>query len=70
MRRRLTREAAKMEIQLWYREWRPRYPTEDKMLFFAYLQSDHPKLLTFRSRGDRWQDVQAWINEVSLPNED
>ena len=65
-----TREAAKCEILALYREWRPRYPMDDNMLFFAFLQNHHPELLTFRSRQDRWQDVHAWINQASLPNED
>ena len=65
-----TRDAAKCEIQALCREWRPRYPMDDKMLFFAFLQDHHPDLLMFRSRQDRWQDVHAWINQAGLSHED
>ena len=71
MKRLPTRKAAKLEIQSWYWQWRPRYPTDDKGLFFAYLQNDHPELLKFRAtESEKWQLVLAWINQVTLPNED
>jgi hypothetical protein len=33
----------------------------DGMTFFVYLEREHPELLNFRGRGDKWQDVHGWL---------
>ena len=41
------------------------------MLFFTYLQNDHPHLLGFRAtESEKRRLVQAWIDEATMPNED
>jgi hypothetical protein len=31
------------------------------MLFFIHLQSNRPSLLSFKSKGDKWQTVHGWL---------
>ena len=38
----------------------------DGMVFFQYLQSEHPELLRFRYNGDKWQIVKSWLSRANL----
>ena len=31
------------------------------LTFFAYLQSERPDLLAFKTRGDPWQTIHSWL---------
>jgi hypothetical protein len=36
------------------------------LMFYAFLQSERPHLLEFRSSGDRWQYVHIWLKREGL----
>ena len=31
------------------------------LVFYVYLEQNHPELLKFPARGDRWQTVHGWL---------
>lgn len=53
----------------WSRDNAPDNPTgRDALAFYAHLRENHPRWLTFRYPGDRWQAVHSWLiraNKVS-----
>jgi hypothetical protein len=38
----------------------------DAMLFYCFIQKEHPDLLSFRDSGDRWQTVHGWLIEARI----
>lgn len=56
-----------------WRKWQPKSspPTyEEKWDFYLWLEKERPDLLKFRvsptQQGDKWQTVQAWLNEHDM----
>jgi hypothetical protein len=45
--------------------WSKRNPDDtaimNGIIFFTYLEKEHPQLLDFRSSGDKWQVVHGWL---------
>lgn len=41
----------------------------DAFIFFGYLQSSRPDLLSFRCSGDKWQRVHGWLLRRGLVND-
>lgn len=55
---------AKREIQRAWRMWRGKKDSSVSMLiFFGWLRRFRPYFLTFRGRGDPWQQVHSWLLE-------
>lgn len=62
----MTQEEARQAI---LREWRAWIPSQgvdqpsgrDALVFYQHLRNSRPDLLSFRSRGDRWQLVHGWL---------
>jgi hypothetical protein len=38
----------------------------DAMLFYSFIQKEHPDFLSFRDSGDRWQTVHSWLIEARI----
>ena len=63
----MKREQAKMQIYLEWSRWLKKNPDitdpcgNDGFVFYAYLQTQRPHLLNFRSKKDKWQDVHCWL---------
>jgi hypothetical protein len=46
--------------------WRAKNPHEPAngtvaFIFYGYLRTERSDLLTFKTSGDRWQDVHGWL---------
>lgn len=39
----------------------PKGQGADALIFYGYLQSARPELLSFRCSGDKWQRVHSWL---------
>ena len=68
-------EAKEKILELWSekkRPWEPGKHTEfhnSKLLFLSFLENNYQDLLSFDCGGDKWQEVEAWINEFEdYPN--
>lgn len=61
----MKRDDAQHAIIAEWDRWAPLNPADAKimngMMFFTYLQREHPSLLDFRSHSDKWQDVHGWL---------
>jgi hypothetical protein len=63
-KRRIRIREGRLEIQRAWELW-----NEDKtvtlamLMFFCWLQRYRPYFLTFRTKGDPWQDVHSWLIE-------
>lgn len=40
---------------------RPQLERADALMFFAYLQTEKPQLLSFQSSRDKWTVVHGWL---------
>jgi hypothetical protein len=38
----------------------------DALIFFGYLQTAMPHLLSFKYSGDKWQIVKSWLMNAGL----
>ena len=54
-------EFKKQVIRLWGQRERGNHKRIDVLGFYGYLQSNHPELLKFRYRGDKYQQVMMWL---------
>jgi hypothetical protein len=57
---------AKLAVIREWDKWARRHPNDAKvsggMLFFSYLQKERPDLLLdFKTPGNKWQTVHAWL---------
>jgi hypothetical protein len=64
----MTQTEAKMRILA---EWRARMGrqqrrTSDALIFFGDIQRNHPELLSFESKDDKWQKVKGWLSNAGL----
>jgi hypothetical protein len=63
-KRRMRVSEAKAEIRRAWELWdEDKNATMAMMMFFGWLQENRPLFLTFRSKGDPWQDVHCWLLE-------
>jgi hypothetical protein len=63
-KRRIKIREAKSEVQRAWKNWNGKKSSVMSMLiFFGWLQRFRPYFLTFRTRGDPWQDVHSWLIE-------
>ena len=63
-KRRMRVSDAKLEIQRAWKLWEgDKRSVMSMFLFFGWLQRNRPLFLTFRSKGDPWQDVHSWLLE-------
>jgi hypothetical protein len=63
-KRRIKVRDAKLEIQRAWKGWNGKKNSiMSMMFFFTWLQRFRPYFLTFRTRGDPWQDVHGWLME-------
>lgn len=61
-KRRIKVDEAKREIQRAWAMWNgDKGDSEAMFVFFGWLRRHSPFFLTFRTRGDRWQRVHAWL---------
>lgn len=56
-------DAAKQAVIREWDTWAPKNPadTTGGLMFFLYLQKEHPDLLQFKYPGDKWQCVHGWL---------
>ncbi|MGR3715639.1 MAG: hypothetical protein ACU0B1_02680 [Thermohalobaculum sp.] len=64
----MKKEEAKIEVLNVWRQW-----SDEKkkgagvpLLFYSWLQKNHPNLLSFRASGDKYQIVAGWIKNDPL----
>jgi hypothetical protein len=68
----MTQAEAMQGILMEWRTWAAsrslpaRAPSMEAFLFYGRLQKERPDLLTFKSRGDRWQVVHGWLMRAKL----
>ncbi len=61
-KRRIKVDEARREIQRAWAMWNGDKDANQSMLiFYGWLSRFRPYFLTFRSKGDRWQRVHAWL---------
>jgi hypothetical protein len=65
-------DACREIVEAWHR-WRAANLSAEKeadardgLLFFSYLQSEKPYLLSFASRSDKWQVIHGWLLSNNL----
>jgi hypothetical protein len=69
----LKRDEAKQRI---IAEWHPwilsthitNANENDGFAFFHFIYNEHPQLLNFKARGDKWQHVHSWLLAADLVN--
>jgi hypothetical protein len=68
-KRRMRVQEAKIEVQRAWALWDgDKKETMAMLMFFAWLQRHRPLFVTFRSKGDPWQDVHSWLLEYDRAN--
>jgi hypothetical protein len=68
-KRRIRIKVAKVEVQRAWEIWvGDKHAPLAKMMFFTWLQRHRPFFLTFRTKGDPWQDVHSWLLEYERAN--
>lgn len=61
-KKRILKEVAKAEVQRAWRDWSgDKRSSAAKPLFYSWLCRHRPYFMTFRTSGDRWQDIMSWI---------
>ncbi|MBV9576169.1 MAG: hypothetical protein JO149_06065 [Gammaproteobacteria bacterium] len=55
------KEAQRQAYQVWLR-WEDRQQ-KSGLLFYFYLEKEHSNLLSFPYSSDKYQIVNAWVNE-------
>ncbi len=60
-------EAREIIRSLWRHRSESRKSINEAMLFYQELQKEHPEVLKFRSRCDKYQTVKSFIADLVLP---
>lgn len=63
----MTQAEAKEHIVTLWKEWIKNRKDSDNYnnmtIFYLQLRRNHPELLKFRAKGDKWQTVKIWIQD-------
>ena len=59
-------DAKRQIIQLWSKRDRNKLTMLDILGFYLQLEKEHPELLKFKCRGDKYQIVKAWLTPYTL----
>ncbi len=59
-------DAKRQIIQLWSKRDRNKLTMLDILGFYPQLEKEHPELLKFKYRGDKYQIVKAWLTPYTL----
>jgi hypothetical protein len=64
----MTQTEAKMRILAEWRSRMGRQPrtAREALIFFGDIQQNHPELLSFESKDDKWQKVKGWLLNAGL----
>lgn len=69
----MTQDQAKPAVLRLFREWVddncktiPYADAEGGFIFYSWLRKEHPEVLAFRARGDKWQTVHGWLLNARL----
>lgn len=54
-------EAKKQIIRMWGKREQGKHKRIDILGFYCHLEKNHPELLKFRYRGDKYQIIKAWL---------
>jgi len=61
-KKRILKRVARAEIQRAWDLWAgDKSQNEAMFIFFGWLNRHRPYFLTFRDKGDRWQQVHSWL---------
>lgn len=63
----MKKDEAKQRIRNLFPQWKsanPQVGAAAPLVFYAFIQNEHPYLLEFRDSGDRYQTVACWVSSL------